>query len=79
MLQWGHALGAWKTFSLPTSLHQATALQWGHALGAWKTSRVKMLVVEIGSLQWGHALGAWKTGQFWWTQSEPNRFNGAML
>ena len=37
-LQWGHALGAWKTLETLTGRHAKTELQWGHALGAWKTN-----------------------------------------
>ena len=37
-LQWGHALGAWKTWGTRLPASPNALLQWGHALGAWKTA-----------------------------------------
>ena len=37
LLQWGHALMAWKTTLHAVMLDRMKRLQWGHALMAWKT------------------------------------------
>ena len=62
-LQWGHALGAWKTPTAQRVEQFWIRLQWGHALGAWKTRTGRNQQPRSVVLQWGHALGAWKTGR----------------
>ena len=37
LLQWGHALMAWKTSVEDATRIARILLQWGHALMAWKT------------------------------------------
>ena len=38
ILQWGHALMAWKTWIAESNGLSDIHLQWGHALMAWKTA-----------------------------------------
>ena len=45
LLQWGHALMAWKTVDGDFKGSRVYTLQWGHALMAWKTGLSPMIPV----------------------------------
>ena len=61
MLQWGHALMAWKTAFNLRPRHRAGDASMGPRFNGVEDETTKVASAVATPLQWGHALMAWKT------------------
>ena len=61
MLQWGHALMAWKTRHNRDGGGNGSDASMGPRFNGVEDDQMPFRQVDVAELQWGHALMAWKT------------------